>query len=164
MDDYSNPHAIHNANTPAFASIGDAIGNFGNKQIINNVAAASASGGKRTRKRKHMKKMKSKKRKTKKMKPKKRQRGGYCSACSSGITTLGGGRVRRKVCHCGCHSGKICRVRNCQCICHKFMQGGTTSPTQASAPYSIPGTSLKASELGLANPPPIYSSNPFLKL
>ena len=54
MDDYSNPHAIHNANTPAFASIGDAIGNFGNKQIINNVAAASASGGKRTRKRKHI--------------------------------------------------------------------------------------------------------------
>lgn len=158
MDAYSNPHAIHNANTRAFGSIGDAVDDFGNKQIINNVAAASASGGKRrrtrtrTRKRNH----------TKKMKSRKRHRGGSCSSCNA-TRMFGGSSRRKKYCRCGCHSGKMCRIHNCQCICHKFQRGGTTSPTQASAPYSIPGSSLKASELGLANPPPIYSSNPFLK-
>lgn len=154
---YSNPHAIHNANTPAFGSIADAVNNFGNKQIINNVAAASASGGKRRRTRKRTRKH------TKKMKSKKRHRGGSCSSCNI-MKSFGGSSRKKKYCRCGCHSGKICRIHNCQCVCHKFQRGGTTSPTQASAPYSIPGSSLKASELGLANPPPIYSSNPFLKL
>jgi len=166
MYDYVNKMNAHSAATPNFVSTDEATGNFGGyKGIENNTLAASASaikGGKRRR-------LRSKKhgRRSRKTGSRRGHRGGSCGSCGvSNYLGLGKGGSRRrrksggshkrnKKCNCLCHMKKNCRRSNCKCACHKLQHGGITSITNPISGYSIPGYSIKASELALANPPPV---------